>query len=157
MTRFRLVGLPYEPFRALFDLSAGALARRHAVRMIADSQPGYPCRVSLQDACVGEEVLLLPYEHLAEASPYRSVGPIFVRRGAEPRILEPGEIPAYVSRRQISLRAYDASHRMLAADLCQGDGAAAAIERALDDREVAYLHLHNALPGCYSCRVERVD
>jgi len=157
MTRFRLVGLPYEPFRALFDLSAGALARRHAVRMTVDSHPGFPCRVSLQDACVGEDVLLLPYEHLAEASPYRSVGPIFVRREAVRRMPEPGEIPDAVSRRRMSLRAYDAAHRMIAADLRDGDAVGEGIEQAFANRRVEYIHLHHALPGCFACRVERVD
>lgn len=157
MSSFRLVALPHEPFQALFALPADALARRHAVRMTADCRPGYPCRVSLQDAAPGEEVLLLPYEHLAEASPYRSAGPIFVRRGAVRRMPEPGEIPDAVSRRRMSLRAYDAAHRMIAADLRDGDAVGEGIEQAFADRRVAYIHLHHALPGCFACRVERVD
>lgn len=156
MSCFRLVGLPHEPFQALFDLSADALARMHAVRMTVDSHPGFPCRISLQDAAIGEEVLLLPYEHLAEASPYRAAGPIFVRRGVVRRVLAPGEIPDYVSRRTMSLRAYDASHRMIAAGLYQGDAVATGIEHTLADAEVDYIHLHNAQRGCFSCRVERV-
>jgi hypothetical protein len=32
---------------------------------------GFPCRVSLVDAEIGESVLLVNYEHLPAASPYR--------------------------------------------------------------------------------------
>ena len=31
-----------------------------------------------------------------------------------------------------------------------------AIERMFDNPRVAYLHLHNAKPGCYAARVDRV-
>lgn len=35
---------------------------------------------SLEDAPVGEPVLLLPFVHQDSRSPYRASGPIFVRR-----------------------------------------------------------------------------
>jgi len=82
MKSFRLVGLPYDSFASLFDLDEGRLAEIGAVRVTADNDRGYPCRVSLEDAKSGEELLLLPYEHLPVKSPYRASGPIFVRRGA---------------------------------------------------------------------------
>jgi hypothetical protein len=31
-----------------------------------------------------------------------------------------------------------------------------AIDRMLDNPRAAYLHLHNAKPGCYAARVDRV-
>lgn len=156
MSRFRLSGLPEQPFAALFDLDDRELAVRHMRRMCADTSPGYPCRISLVDAAIGEELLLLPYEHLAEASPYRASGPIFVRRAARRATLAAGEIPASVSSRLISVRAYDAAHRMLHAEVCDGTALAPRLEQAFEDPAIAYLHLHNAKPGCYSCRVDRV-
>ena len=33
---------------------------------------------------------------------------------------------------------------------------AAQIERMFGNEDVAYIHLHNAKRGCFSCRVERV-
>jgi hypothetical protein len=118
--------------------------------------PGFPCRISLQDAAVGEDLLLLPYEHLAEDSPYRASGPIYVRRNAQPRTLAPGEVPEYVSARLISLRGYSVRHLMVKALVCEGVDVAAQIERMFADPKIAYAHLHNARPGCYSCRAERV-
>ena len=156
MTSFAISALSERPFATLFELEDGELAARNMRRLRADSMPGYPCRVSLQDASVGEELLLLPFKHLPDASPYRASGPIFVRRGARRAVLGAGEIPASVSSRLISVRAYDAAHWMLHAEVCAGDALAAHFERVFADPAVAYLHLHNAKPGCYSCRVDRV-
>ena len=156
MKSFQLIGLSHEIFESLFDLSDAELAARGVMRVVADESPGYPCRVSLEDAEVGEELLLLPFSHLPENSPYRSVGPIFVRRGATTRNLAPGEIPDYVASRLISVRAYDASHLMVGAAVCEGSAVAEEIERQFLRDEVAYLHLHNAKPGCFSCAVRRV-
>ena len=156
MSHFRLVALAHEPFEPLFGLPAPQLAEIGAMRVRADEKPGYPCRVSLEDAEVGEELLLLPWSHLPGPSPYRSVGPIFVRRGAKSRTLAPGEIPDTVASRLISVRAYDAAHLMVGAAVCEGTEVAAEIERQFRRETVAYIHLHNAKPGCFSCAVRRV-
>lgn len=152
---FQIVGLPHSPFAALFELSDGALAARGAVRRVADTNPGYPCRVSLKDAEIGDELLLLPYEHHSADSPYRANGPIFVRRGATQRRLAPGELPPYVTRRLISVRAYDAAGMMVDASVQKGVELRPEIERLLANSKVACLQLHNAKPGCFSCQVDR--
>ena len=156
MSSFRLVGLDRAAFAPLFDLDDDALRARGARRRIATAASGFPCRISLQDAAVGEELLLLPFEHLTEDSPYRASGPIYVRRNAQPRTLGVGEVPAYVSARQISLRGYSERHLMVDAVVCEGTDVAMQIERMFAVPKIAYAHLHNARPGCYSCRAERV-
>lgn len=156
MPSFQFVGLTADPFRTLFDLSDVELAQRHAQRVVASERPGFPCRVSLVDAGVGEELLLLPYEHQPAASPYRASGPIFVRRGARQCVLPPGHVPEYVSSRLMSLRAYDASDMIVTAEVCEGERVALVIERTFADPGVRYIHLHNAKRGCYSCLVQRV-
>ena len=75
---FRILALPREPFAHLAALSDPALAGRDIRRITVDECPGTPCRVSLEDAAVGETVYLLPWAHLMAASPYRASGPIFV-------------------------------------------------------------------------------
>lgn len=155
MSSFQLVGLPRAPFEPLFALSDADLAARGARRVVADSTPGFPCRISLKDAEAGEELLLLPFEHQPENSPYRSSGPIYVRVGASQRTLAAGEVPDYVRMRQISVRAYDARHMMVGAEVCAGAAVADEIERRFADPEVSYIHLHNAKRGCFSCLVRR--
>ena len=155
MARFQLHGLDAGPFAPLFELDDAALAARGMRRRRADAEFGYPCRVSLRDALPGEQLLLLPFEHHAVDSPYRALGPIYVRRAAQPAQLAPGEVPTYVTRRLISLRAYDRGGMMLAADVIDGAAVGSQLEKFFEDAAIAYVHLHNARPGCYSCRAER--
>ncbi len=157
MSSFRLVGLAAENFEPFFAMSDDELAALGARRVVADEAFGFPCRVSLDDAAAGDELLLLPFEHLGTRSPYRASGPVFVRKGARRAVLAPGELPPYVTRRWMSVRAYDADDMMVAADVCDGSDLRGVLERLLADEAVAFVHLHNARQGCFSCRVERCD
>jgi hypothetical protein len=155
MHHFQLVALPPTEFAPLFDLSDQALAPHGAQRHIATASTGYPCRISLEDAQQGDELLLLPYEHQPAASPYRASGPIYVRRGAVQRVLPADEVPPYLSSRVLSVRAYDNAHAIIDASVCEGTHVAEEIERVFSNAAVAYLHLHFAKRGCFACRVER--
>ena len=154
-SRFQLVGIDHAPFHALFDLTDEQLNQISAKRCTADENPGYPCRISLEDAQVGEELLLLPYLHQPAASPYRASGPIFIRRGVQQRTLQVGEVPSYITNRLISLRAYDVQDMIVAASVCEGIDASSEIAKHFRHPEVAYIHLHNAKRGCYSCKAVR--
>ncbi|MEZ5703429.1 MAG: DUF1203 domain-containing protein [Burkholderiaceae bacterium] len=156
MSRFHLAGLPEAPFESLFLLSDEQLLPLGVVRCVATEPDAFPCRVSLQDAAVGEELLLLAYPHQSAASPYRASGPIFVRRGARRRELAAGVVPPYVTRRLISLRAYDAAHMMIDAEVCEGPTVAERLEQMFANADVSYAHLHNAKRGCFSCTAQRV-
>jgi hypothetical protein len=156
MQRWQLSGLDPAPFEPLFAMPDEELRHLGALRRTADKDFGFPCRISLEDAPVGAELLLLPYEHHAAASPYRASGPIFVRRRAMRRELEPGELPPCVTRRLISLRAYDRAAMMIEASVTDGVAVGAALDDLFADRAIAYVHLHNARRGCYSCRASRV-
>jgi hypothetical protein len=57
--------------------------------------------------------------------------------------------------RLLSVRAYDAAAMMAAAEVVKGSELEASIWRLLADERVSYLHIHNAGPGCYNCRVVR--
>ena len=153
---FQIRALPLEQFKELFPLSDAQLAERGARRYIADEKPGFPCRVSLVDAEIGESVILLAFTHHDVASPYRASGPIFVREQAEEARLDVNEVPEVVRRRLMSIRAYDGTGMMIAADITEGTNLEQRIERFFANDRVAYLHLHNAKPGCYSCFVEPV-
>lgn len=155
MASFRILGLPADPFSSLFTLSDEALAARDARRMVVDEKPGFPCRISLDEAEIGEEVLLLAYEHQPAKSPYRSSGPIFVRSGARQRQARVDEVPDSVRTRTISLRAYDARDWIVEAAVCEGEAVGRLLSALFDDARVAYVHLHNAKRGCFACRAER--
>ena len=153
---FQVKALPAAPFRALFGLNAAELAARQIVRVTADRLPGFPCRVSLRDADPGETLLLLNYTHQEAATPYRASHAIYVREQAEQAMPAPGEVPEVLRRRVLSVRAFDAQGMMLDADLADGRDLESAVQRFFENPGVAYLHLHNAKPGCYAARVDRV-
>jgi hypothetical protein len=152
---FVVTGLPVEPFQPLFGLPDETLAERGVIRMQVDAPVGFPCRVTLEDAAVGETVLLLNYEHQPAATPYRASHAIFVQEGAEPKRYAAGEVPpALAVRKAISLRAYDEAGMMVDADIAPGAELAPAIERLLEQPGVSYLHAHNAGRGCYAARID---
>lgn len=152
---FRLVALPSELFDPLRTLGDADLHARGARRVRVDEKPGFPCRVSLADAEIGEEVLLLSYAHHDVASPYRGSGPIYVRPDAPTARPGVNEVPGMLRFRLLSIRAYNEDAMLIASEVAEGRDLEGFIERAFSDPRVAYLHLHNARPGCYNCRVER--
>jgi len=154
-TNFRIVGLPLAQFQPLFPLDNSELAQKGATRLIVDAKPGFPCRVSLQDAEIGERVILVPFVHHDVESPYRASGPIFVRERAKEIQPAPGEIPEVAAGRIMSVRAYNDKGMMINAAVTPGKELQLQIEKFFDDAKISYLHLHNAGAGCYSCRVER--
>jgi hypothetical protein len=152
---FRITGLPAEKFEHLFALSDEALTVHNAVRRIADDRgPGYPCRVSLSDAKPGDELILVNYEHLPVASPYRMRFAIYVRKGDKTydRI---GEIPEQLRARMLAVRSFDAKGMMRGAVLADGRELEDTIGKLFTDPRAEYLHVHFAAPGCYAARVDR--
>ena len=150
---FRIQPLPRETFAPWFALTAAELAARRARIVIADSQPGFPCRVSLEDAGVGEPVLLAHYCHHPVSSPYRASFAIYVRRDAPTARPEPGEIPAALADRPLlAVRGYDASGALREAAVCPGDDLAGTLVSVMRGEAVDYTHIHNAIAGCYLAR-----
>jgi hypothetical protein len=153
---FQIRALPKGQFDDLFTASGETLAARLARRTIATNKPGFPCRVSLQDAEVGEEVLLVHFRHQPADTPFQASHGIYIRAQAHQAELAMNEVPEMLRSRIISLRAFDETGMMIAAELADGKALEAAIENLLSDAQVAYIHLHFAKPGCYAARVDRV-
>lgn len=152
---FQIHALPEAPFRPLHALSDADLAAQGARRVICDAQPGYPCRVSLEDAAPGERLLLLNHEYLSAASPYRGTHAIYVRETARQAHPGVGEVPASLATRLLSVRAFGADDMMRSAEVLEGAALAGWLEGAFADPSVAYIHVHNARQGCFAARVTR--
>jgi hypothetical protein len=152
---YQLRGLEPAQFEQFFGLTKAGLAALGMRWMRVDKPVGYPCRISLEDAPVGEDVLLLPFTHQDSRSPYRASGPIFVRRGRSEAARIVNALPTYLALRPLSVRAYDAADEMVDAEVVDGADAAPLFERYLARADVAYLHVHFARRGCFACRVDR--
>lgn len=153
---FIIQSLTREPFQSLFCLDSQKLDRLGARRVFAESDIGFPCRISLRDASQGEEVLLCHFTHQPASGPYHASGPVYVRCDAEPATLLPDEVPQMLHNRLLSLRAYDGTHSISTAKVVDGNEVEAAIDELLESRSVAYLHAHFAGPGCFACRIDSV-
>jgi hypothetical protein len=151
---FRFKGLSRAPFESLFGLNDEVLLEKGGRRVLADAKPGFPCRVTLEDAEPGESLLLVPYLHQPAHSPYRASGPIFIRE--KPAVTFDGEdVPQVLRTRLLSVRAYDESGMMVAADVTEGDAIEPLLAQFFDQENVDNIHVHFAKRGCFACRVER--
>ena len=154
-TDFQFVALPLEHFTNLFSMDDAELKALGAKRMTVDAQPGFPCRVSLVDAPVGERVILTHFQHHEANSPYQSSGPIFVRELAQTAKPEVNEIPRMFNHRLLSVRAYDEAAMMKQAKVVEGQALEETIRDFFTNEAISYLQIHNAAPGCFNCTVQR--
>ena len=54
-----------------------------------------------------------------------------------------------------SVRAYDETDMLVDAEVSESVEIDASIQRLFANANIAYIHVHNAGPGCYSCRIDR--
>ncbi len=155
MLNFQIMALHGHAYSGWFHLDDQQLAQMGIVRMRVSSKPGFPCRISLQDAEIGEEVLLINYLHHDTPSPYRASGPVFIRKDAVQAKPLPNQIPSMLIHRLLSIRAYDAQGMMLEARTLHGRELGFAIQGIFHNQQISYIHIHNAGPGCYNCRANR--
>jgi hypothetical protein len=151
---YRVHGLDPAPFEALFHMDDAALERRRAVRVSADG-PGYPCRVSLQEAAVGDALILVHHVSHDVETPFRTGHAIYVREGAQAAVAPADEVPEVIDRRQVSLRAFGADGMMKDGLVAAPGQSDAAIRQLFDRDDVAVIHAHTAAYGCYLARIER--
>jgi hypothetical protein len=139
----------------LFGLSNEELAGQGAIRMIADKRPGFPCRITLDDADPGDILLLVNYCSHDGGNPYRATHAIFVSEGVTDVARYKDEIPPALDRRILSLRAFDGDGMMTDAALAEAGEADAVLRRLLADPAVDHVDAHNAIRGCFAARVDR--
>ena len=151
---YRIEGLRRADFAPLFAMSDAELAAQNAVRVTATG-PGYPCRVSLDDAKPGEQLILLNYTSHDVATPYRSTYAIYVRADANEIAPLIDATPPVFEGRPLGLRAFDAGGMLKNAALALPGQADAKIRELFADDNIAYIHAHNAAHGCFSARIDR--
>jgi Protein of unknown function (DUF1203) len=152
---FQIQGLDPYVFHNLIGLDDISLAALGAVRVVATSKPGFPCRVSLQDAEIGESLILLNYTSHDVATPYRSSYAIYVREAAGAAAEYVNEVPPVFAGRPLGLRAFDAAGMLRNASLAMPGEASTKIDQLFGADEIAYIDAHNAAHGCFVARVNR--
>jgi hypothetical protein len=150
---YRIEGLAPAQFAGLFAMSDEELAERNARRAVADG-PGFPCRITLEEAAVGEELVLVNYVSHDAPTPFRASHAIFVRKDAKPASYTDA-VPEMFATRTLGLRGFDAQGMLRGALLARPGEADGRIRELFEQAEVAEIHAHNAALGCFLARIER--
>ena len=152
---FTVTGLAPELFAPLFAKSDDELRALGAVRVFAEEDRRFPCRVGLRRVRLGEELILLNHVHNPiPTSPYRASGPIFVARESR-QARHADELPALLLDVPLSLRAYDGRAFIVDAGAAEGDGVVLMLARFLAREDVAWVDAHYAGRGCFAARIMR--
>lgn len=146
-TRFTLRSIPHD--------EADALRKAGGDVSIAGEFPGFPCRQCLQDAEVGEELILVSHDPFIGSSPYRSASPIFLHRHTSTPPAEDRALPEQLTRRQLSVRASDSDQLMIDAVVIEGSDLDLTLQRFFDNIDINQVHVHNASRGCWAVSAER--
>lgn len=152
---YAMSGLPAEPFAHLFAMNDDALAQIGALRVVADADRGFPCRVKLADAKAGERLILFNYVSHDVAGPFRTAYAIYVSEAAEAPASFVDEVPANLVDRSLSLRAFGADGLIVTAALAAPGEADTVIRLLFADTRVAYIMAHFAAHGCFAAKIER--
>lgn len=152
---YRITGLDMADFAPLFALDDEALAAHRAVRVRADADRGFPCRVSLEDARAGEELILVNHVSHDVETPYRAAHAVYVRADAVAPAPFVDTTPPVFEGRPLSLRGFDAQGMLRGARLSPPGEADAGIRALFADEAIAYIHAHNAAYGCFAARIDR--
>lgn len=152
---YKIKGLDPSLFAHLIGLGEEKLKLHGAARMTAANKPGFPCRVTLDDAETGETLLLVNHVSHDGNNPYRASHAIFVSETATEAAVYEDKVPPALERRILSLRAFDKQGMMTEAALVQPGEADQAIRRLLVDGNVDHIDAHNATRGCFAARIDR--
>jgi hypothetical protein len=152
---YRIEGLRRDMFEALFGLDDAALAEQGAIRVTAEAKPGFPCRVTLEDAEPGESLILVNHVSHDVPTPYRSAHAIYVREADGETAIYVDAPPPVFEGRALSLRGFDEAGMLRGALLAAPGEADAKIRTLFERPEIATIHAHNAAAGCFAARIER--
>jgi len=152
---FLVTALDGDQFKHYFSMNDQQLQTHRAIRETVSAYPGTPCRVSLKDAQIGEEVVLLNFEHQKANTPFRASHAIYVRESADQFRAEPNQVPSLLMERTLSIRAFNDSHWMIDAEIATGLKIQETITKLFTNDNVSYLQLHTAHLGCFLAGVDR--
>ncbi|ABF53992.1 hypothetical protein Sala_2283 [Sphingopyxis alaskensis RB2256] len=154
MMTYKISGLSPDLFVPLFAMDDAELAANKARRITATADRGWPCRISLEDAKAGEELILLHHVSHDVETPFRSAYAIYVRQGVETATFCDALPPAFAGR-TMAFRGFGDDGMLVAAKLVPGEDGDAAIRSLFADPAIAYIHAQYATNGCFAARIER--
>jgi len=150
--RFKVTALDSMAAETYRDELASVARTGRQVTLVGS---GAPCRHCLCPGAIGEEMLLLTHQPFTGDSPYAVPSPIFIHAGACARYETSDELPPLLRNGLRALRSYDSRHDLIDGEVVAGADLESSIDRLFEDERAAYVHIHSATAGCFTCRVDR--
>mgnify|MGYP001285305561 CR=1 FL=1 len=100
-------------------------------------------------------VLLINFQSLSKATPFRASHAIYVRENARTAAVFENRLPDMLAERTLGLRGFTGDGYLHDGSLAAPGEAHEGIGRLLRQSEVAYVDIHAAGYGCFIARAER--
>lgn len=99
-------------------------------------------------------MILFPFAAIPAGRPYSETGPIFVHADPCERYRATDQYPEEFREGRV-VRAYNSEHDMIGAEVANGAGPEAVIERFLEEPETAFIHVRSVSRGCFTMEIQR--
>jgi uncharacterized protein DUF1203 len=117
-----------------------------------------PCRQCLRTFTVGSERrILFTYDPFYGRENLPLPGPVFIHEQDCERYSENAGFPPDMLPHRLTLNAYASGRRLIAQRYVANGAVEPEIQRLLQDREVAYIHVRNTDAGCYAFCIEKTS
>jgi hypothetical protein len=124
-----------------------------------DVATGYgPCRQCLRTFAVGNERrILFTYDPFYGRENLPLPGPVFIHEHDCERYAEDGGFPVQMLSHRLTLNAYARGRRLVSQRYVSNGVVEPELQRLLQDRDVAYIHVRDTDAGCYDFCIERTS
>ena len=103
-----------------------------------------------------DEAILFNYFHHDVTSPYRSMGPIFIKFDSKKCNLPPDSLPEIIiPQRRFSIRAFDINAIIIDAEIVLSENFREYVDEKFQNKDVNYLQIHFAAYGCWAFDIVR--
>ncbi len=125
----------------------------------AEVATGYgPCRRCLRTFSVGSDWrILFTYDPFFGREKFPLPGPVFIHEDYCERYPEDGGFPAAMLTHRLTLNAYASGRRLVAQKYVSNGLVEPELQRLLQDRDVAYIHVRDTDAGCYDFSIEKAS
>ena len=119
---------------------------------------GYgPCRQCLRTFAVGKDRrILFTYDAFHGKEDLPLPGPVFIHEHDCERYPEDGGFPTDMLSHRLTFNAYASGRRLISQRYVSNGLIEPELQRLLQDREVAYIHVRDTDAGCYDFSIERM-
>jgi hypothetical protein len=153
-----------QPYRVVAIGDRIANAVRKTLRSPGYGHPAYaevatgygPCRQCLKTFAIGDDRrILFTYDSFYGRESFPLPGPVFIHEGDCDRYPEDAGFPVDMLTRRLTLNAYGTGRRLVAQRYVSNGIVEPEVQRLLQDRDVAYIHVRDTDAGCYDFSIER--